>query len=464
MNPRSNAGTHWWTTVTLAAAIVALGPPAPATSAVTAAPRVGGMASDRAGHYWLLRSDGSVLAGPQTTPIVLGRGDAAPAVALAVTPDGRGAWSTGRDGSVVPAGSATFLGSTAAIHLNQPVVSIAASPDGNGYWLTAADGGVFAFGTAAFHGSAASTHLNQPIVSIAPTPDGNGYWLTAADGGVFAFGTAAFHGSAASTHLNRPIIGFAATPDGDGYWLAAADGQVFAFGDAANAGGGSLVPVPVVAIAPSPASGYVLAEADGTVVAAPAATSPPATGPGSPSAPPSPRPYPSPNPAVEASIAANIFAKDNDERAARGLPPVRWDAALAARAATWSREDLPRTGADPPGQEANVIGRGGCPNSDPGPCFATANLPSDGDAHLGWMYSQGHRDNIVDPHVTTEGVGVYCGPSGLLYATELFAGTASSATQPATPLQPIVHDDNAGLTCTGETRADNGLDRPGSSA
>jgi hypothetical protein len=45
------------------------------------------------------------------------------------------------------------LGSTGAIHLNQPVTAMARTPDGGGYWLIASDGGIFSFGDARFEGS-----------------------------------------------------------------------------------------------------------------------------------------------------------------------------------------------------------------------------------------------------------------------------------------------------------------------
>jgi hypothetical protein len=72
---------------------------------------------------------------------------------------------------------------------------MAATPDGQGYWLVASDGGVFTFGDATFFGSAAGVHLNQPVDGIEATPDGRGYWLAAADGGVFTYGDAGFLGA-----------------------------------------------------------------------------------------------------------------------------------------------------------------------------------------------------------------------------------------------------------------------------
>ena len=117
-----------------------------------------------------------------------------------------------------------------------------------GYHLVGADGGVFAFGTATYHGSTGAIHLARPIVGMAPTPDGGGYWLVASDGGIFTFGDARFFGSTGAIHLAQPIVGMAATPDAEGYWLVASDGGIFTFGDAAFEGstGGVDLAAPIV--------------------------------------------------------------------------------------------------------------------------------------------------------------------------------------------------------------------------
>jgi hypothetical protein len=114
--------------------------------------------------------------------------------------------------------------------------SIAATPDGKGYWVVGQNGTVMAFGDAVLYGSAVHMDLNGPVVGIAATPDGKGYWLVASDGGVFAFGDAGFYGSATTLKLNEPLTGIQATPDGKGYWLSAADGGVFSSATRASTG------------------------------------------------------------------------------------------------------------------------------------------------------------------------------------------------------------------------------------
>ncbi len=177
-------------------------------------------------------------------------------------------WVVDADGVVATAGGAAHHGDLEGVAVNRPVVGMAATPTGDGYWLVAADGGVFSYGDADFHGSTGGLTLNRPAVGMAATPTGDGYWLVAADGGVFSYGDADFHGSTGGLTLNRPAVGMAATPTGDGYWLVAADGGVFSYGDAEFTGStGSEPPADgVVAMAPGPDGGYVLATSSGRLV------------------------------------------------------------------------------------------------------------------------------------------------------------------------------------------------------
>ena len=133
----------------------------------------------------------------------------------------------------VPA-AATTAGAPA---MAAPAVAMAATPDGGGYWIAGSDGGIFAFGDAGFYGSMGGQTLNKPVVGMASTPDGNGYWLVASDGGIFAFGDAGFYGSAGGVALGAPVVAIAASAHG--YWLADAAGRVFTFGDAGFYGSAS---------------------------------------------------------------------------------------------------------------------------------------------------------------------------------------------------------------------------------
>src|SRR5207302_276804 len=95
---------------------------------------------------------------------------AAPArVHIAAVP-ASGYWLVASDGGIVAFGAAHCVGSTGSVNLNTPIVAAMATPTGAGYWLVASDGGIFAFGDAHFFGSTGSINLNKPIVAAMATP------------------------------------------------------------------------------------------------------------------------------------------------------------------------------------------------------------------------------------------------------------------------------------------------------
>jgi hypothetical protein len=208
--------------------------PALAPTATTAA-----VAAGSTGGEWQTTAVGTVSAsGGAVSFGSIATSVDAPIIGMASTPDGRGYWLAGSDGSVFAFGDATYFGGLANRTLRRPIVGIEATPDGQGYWLVGAHGAVSRFGDAGYYGSTPRRGLSAPIVALQTTPDGQGYWLVAADGGVFSFGDATFYGSMAGEALTAPVVGMAATSDGSGYWLVAADGGVFNFGDAPFYGSG----------------------------------------------------------------------------------------------------------------------------------------------------------------------------------------------------------------------------------
>jgi hypothetical protein len=224
--------------------------------------------------YWASGSDGSVgnFGDAQFHGSLAGLALTRPIVGMAATPTGAGYWLVASDGGIFAFGDAAFYGSTGGVRLNQPIVGMASTPSGHGYWLVASDGGMFSFGDARFYGSTGGVRLNQPIVGMASTPSGHGYWLVASDGGIFSFGDARFYGSTGGIHLSLPVVSMAAAPGGAGYWMVAADGGVFSFGTAPFHGslGGQAIPAPVVRVSPalhSSAGGYWMLGASGTVYA-----------------------------------------------------------------------------------------------------------------------------------------------------------------------------------------------------
>ena len=117
-----------------------------------------------------------------------------------------------KDGGVLTYGSAQFLGSPTGTRLAAPIVAMAATPDGKGYWLVGADGGVLAYGDARYFGGTSARKLYAPIVAMAPTPDGGGYWLVSIDGGIFTFGDAKYYGSTGRTAAAGSNSGFCPYP------------------------------------------------------------------------------------------------------------------------------------------------------------------------------------------------------------------------------------------------------------
>jgi uncharacterized protein YkwD len=405
-----------------------------------------------------------------------------PITGMTSTPTGRGYWLVADDGGVFSFGDASFYGSTGGIHLNKPIVDIASTHDGRGYWMVASDGGVFSFGDASFYGSTGGIHLNKPIVGVAPTPSGRGYWLVASDGGIFSFGDASFHGSTGGLRLNQPVVGIAATTDGRGYWLVASDGGIFNFGDAyyygstghqrlgtsivgidrparghgywivarngevfgfgqaphLASGSGSAMLSPTAATAPSAGGGYWLGTQDGGVYTATA------TGQWVPD------PHDGGTPAQRISV--ELYYRVNEERRARGLAALSWDAQLSGLATTWS-STMARTGSF---SHRNLSSLFGSPTYsaryrtleeniyEGNGSFGTA-----GSAHVALMNSAPHRAAMLNPGLTSLGVGAYCS-GGTLYVTQDFGTWASLPAPPAgaiPPLEPFVRDDVAGVAC-----------------
>jgi hypothetical protein len=142
------------------------------------------------------------------------------------------------------------------------------------------------------------------------------------------------------------------------------------------------------------------------------------------------------------ALARDIHLRVNDERAARGLPPLSWDEGLAALARAWSEEMLAtgyRHSPEARRVHPDFVGIG--ENIVMGPRDA-------GEAHVSWMESDGHRDNLLYPGYTAIGIGVVCRNDGHLWATQLLGVPAGVAVphQPGSAVEPIVRRD-AGPAC-----------------
>jgi uncharacterized protein YkwD len=162
-------------------------------------------------------------------------------------------------------------------------------------------------------------------------------------------------------------------------------------------------------------------------------------------------------PSTEASAAEERMARDildrvNAERAERGVAPVEWDEELAAVARDWSAE-MARTGQLRHQEIGALLGREDLAylqGIGENVFQATGPVPA-GTIHAGWMRSDDHRVNVLNPGWNRLGVGVHCAEDGAVWATQEF-GRTTGADLPAVatttpPAEPIVHPEDAGPTC-----------------
>ncbi len=120
--------------------------------------------------------------------------------------------------------------------------------------------------------------------------------------------------------------------------------------------------------------------------------------------------------------ARRIFELTNQDRVARGLPPLSWNASLATAAQThaqWMAGEGTLSHQYP--GEADLMTRA----SQAGAHFQAiaeniASAWSEDAVESAWMHSTPHRTNILDPHMNAIGVGVV-ERRGTFYAVEDFA-------------------------------------------
>ncbi|WP_409332125.1 CAP domain-containing protein [Trujillonella humicola] len=156
--------------------------------------------------------------------------------------------------------------------------------------------------------------------------------------------------------------------------------------------------------------------------------------------------------AAEEQMARAVFDRVNAERAERDLGELAWNDDLAAVARDWNlqmaedgrlyHQDLgPLLGGDRlAGFQAlgeNIF-------------RATGPVPA-GTIHAGWMRSDDHRVNVLNPGFDRLGVAVHCAPDGSVWATQEFGRTAGSdlptPARTTPPPEPLVHPEDDGPTC-----------------
>jgi len=165
-----------------------------------------------------------------------------------------------------------------------------------------------------------------------------------------------------------------------------------------------------------------------------------------------PAPAPSGASSTAQAIVKDLFGRLNAERAARGLPALAWDADLARMATDWSshmasagtfaHRELSTARSLPGISKFSALGEN---------IAWVQGYPNDAfQLHTGWMKSDEHRQNMLQPGFDSVGIGVVCSAGGQAWATQDF-GKASSSTpamSSAIPSQdPIVAVKLDGLAC-----------------
>jgi uncharacterized protein YkwD len=151
-------------------------------------------------------------------------------------------------------------------------------------------------------------------------------------------------------------------------------------------------------------------------------------------------------------MARAVFDRVNDERRARGLSPVGWSDQLAAVARDWSAT-MAQTGRFEHQDIGQVLRSGDVEGLGAmGENIATVSGPVPaGVLHVGWMRSDEHRVNVLNPGFDRLGVGVVCAADGSVWATQEF-GRTTSADLPAVssetpPQEPITRAAEDGPGC-----------------
>ena len=155
---------------------------------------------------------------------------------------------------------------------------------------------------------------------------------------------------------------------------------------------------------------------------------------------------------TEQAMARDIFDRVNAERAERGLAPVEWSDELAAVARGWSQAMADRgvlEHQDPREllEREELTGFRGVGEN----IFTGSGPVTSGRIHAGWMRSDDHRGNVVNPGWNRLGVGVVCAADGSVWATQQFGRTVDADRPPVSqetpPQQPIARPEDEGPTC-----------------
>lgn len=151
-------------------------------------------------------------------------------------------------------------------------------------------------------------------------------------------------------------------------------------------------------------------------------------------------------------IARALFDRVNAEREERGLAALAWNDELASVAEEWS-EEMAAIGRFEHQDVAALLERdelSGFRGIGENIFTASAPVPA-GVMHVGWMESDGHRVNVLNPGWNRIGIGVHCADDGSVWATQEFGRTVGAdlpaVSDEVPPEQPIVRSEEDGPRC-----------------
>ena len=152
------------------------------------------------------------------------------------------------------------------------------------------------------------------------------------------------------------------------------------------------------------------------------------------------------------AMARAIFDRVNAERQNRGLQPAEWNDELAQVARDWS-ESMAGTGRLEHQDVRSLLGRedlAGFAGLGENIFTSSGPVPA-GVIHVGWMRSDSHRVNVLNPGWNRLGVGVFCATDGSVWAAQEFARTAGAdlpaVSSETPPVEPIARPEEDGPTC-----------------
>ena len=155
---------------------------------------------------------------------------------------------------------------------------------------------------------------------------------------------------------------------------------------------------------------------------------------------------------AEQRMARALFDRVNVERENRGLEPVEWNDQLAEVARQWSAE-MAGTGRLEHQDVRSLLEReelSGFAGIGENIFTASAPVPA-GVAHVGWMRSDSHRVNLLNPGWDRLGVGVFCADDGSVWATQQFGRTVGadrpSVSRQTPPAEPVAASEEDGPRC-----------------